>query len=1015
MKKLFILFVLSFACFGTFNAQTNGFAPLGAEWYFDVFNPWSSQPEYTLFYVNGDTTIQGHHCSVIQQSYNGMWNSNWGIGHEDGDFVYHENNKVYWFNPTTDAFTILYDFNAEVGDTWYCDVDSCSYLVTVVSVDSVNWEGHTYRTQRVRSFENNIEAFNGQIIEGIGYEKGLFPNDMACHGDIVFDIGEIEYLRCYSEDGDILYHEGDFDCDQTYPNPFCWDGSVADGYAGGDGTEENPYQIANAEQLALLAQQTNNGTGGDAYYKQTKDISLENCTGGYNEWTSIGNAEHPFTGHFDGRGWTVFYLYQCQNTSIKGLFGCTNGAEIKRAHLALCEIGNESDYAGGLVGYAGLTTVLGCSIRESNVISTEGCAGGLVGYMGMPYGATDNGTDTCFIVNCHTFGGVSVNGYYAGGFFGESNDVNNNPWTWCVVRNCDNRAAVEGNQTGSMDAIAGGIGGCVVYTEIEDCVNYGSIQMNDGYAGGIAGSFVQGNISRCENHGSIHNTRIIGGVVGVWHTLDLEEFNTGVIRGCHNYGLLSTGTDGDGWLGGIVGVAITMNTQQRFYIVDCTNQAEITCFGEIAGGIIGNNMAITCLLNVYNKGDVFSYDKAGGLLGYGLGVTMQNAYNVGTINSNVLNNRGSITSYYAPNDTIKDCYWLANDEYGGVGNGQPLLQSCAFNPTEIPTVWQLDSLHYDTNDLVEALNAGAETVENQYPEIAPVCRWQQDVNMINGGFPIMVAYEEQTFPLIGSEWYYEIINANGSVTYQYLQCVGDTAIAGERPKIIVRTNTIYDDKNRQQEVTHEYVFEQDGIVYWWNEELQEFTTLYNLAANEGDEWEIKVGTESLIIHVDAVLDYDHDGQTYWMLRVSDANELFSGDIVCGIGHLTSFFPERLMNRDNDYRVEGIRCYWQDGELMFKLGESDCDEVYQEYHNHAVDETETEGFLLHPNPASSILVITNNVIPSSPNINYFITNLLGQTLLTGQITSGSQQIDVESLPAGMYFITLGNQTLKFTKQ
>ena len=44
----------------------------------------------------------------------------------------------------------------------------------------------------------------------------------------------------------------------------CWDGTVAEAYAGGDGTPENPYQIATAEQLAMLAQQTNNGTGGYA-------------------------------------------------------------------------------------------------------------------------------------------------------------------------------------------------------------------------------------------------------------------------------------------------------------------------------------------------------------------------------------------------------------------------------------------------------------------------------------------------------------------------------------------------------------------------------------------------------------------------------------------------------------------------------------------------------------------------------------------------------------------------------
>ena len=52
----------------------------------------------------------------------------------------------------------------------------------------------------------------------------------------------------------------------------CWDGTVAESYAGGNGTMENPYQIATPQQLALLANQTNEGTGGNAYYMLTNNI-----------------------------------------------------------------------------------------------------------------------------------------------------------------------------------------------------------------------------------------------------------------------------------------------------------------------------------------------------------------------------------------------------------------------------------------------------------------------------------------------------------------------------------------------------------------------------------------------------------------------------------------------------------------------------------------------------------------------------------------------------------------------
>ena len=275
----------------------------------------------------------------------------------------------------------------------------------------------------------------------------------------------------------------------------------------------------------------------------------------------------------------------------------------------------------------------------------------------------------------------------------------------------------------------------------------------------------------------------------------------------------------------------------------------------------------------------------------------------------------------------------------------------------------------------------------------------------------------------GAEWYYEILNDDGSITYQHLECVGDTLIgrAGKRPKVIVRSNTHYD-RNKINEVTHEYVYEENGVVYWWNKDLQEFTTLYNLNANAGDEWEIKVGTESLTMHVDAVENYEYEGQTYRMLHVSDSADVFSGNILCNIGHQTSFFPERLMTRDKGYRVEGIRCYWVNGELVYKTGNEDCDAIYAELHNGIEEDgpstpstgSGTAGTLrVYPNPANGILFVETRRATSLPaETEYRITNPMGQTLLYGYITNETQQINIEKLPAGMYFITIAGETRKF---
>ena len=278
-------------------------------------------------------------------------------------------------------------------------------------------------------------------------------------------------------------------------------------------------------------------------------------------------------------------------------------------------------------------------------------------------------------------------------------------------------------------------------------------------------------------------------------------------------------------------------------------------------------------------------------------------------------------------------------------------------------------------------------------------------------------FSEDTFvedcSLVGSEWYYEIVNENGSITYQHLEYTADTTIHNKDVQIIIRTNTLYD-KGEHQEVTHEYLYEEDEVVYWWNKELQEFTVLYDLGAEEGDEWEIKVGTESLVMHVDAVDLYEYGGRLFKMLRVSDVDDIFSGTILCGVGHLSSFFPERLMTCGKGFRVHGLRCYWKYGDLAFTVNRGDCDAIYTDLHNGIEEDGPSTGsgtFAVYPNPTHSVLFVETRFIASQPT-EYRITNMTGQTILLGNINVENQQINVSDLPQGMYFITIGDITRKF---
>ena len=148
--------------------------------------------------------------------------------------------------------------------------------------------------------------------------------------------------------------------------------------------------------------------------------------------------------------------------------------------------------------------------------------------------------------------------------------------------------------------------------------------------------------------------------------------------------------------------------------------------------------------------------------------------------------------------------------------------------------------------------------------------------------------------------------------------------------------------------------------------------------------------------------------------MSDEEGVFSGTIVCGIGHMTSFFPEKLMTRGEEFSVEGIRCCWKNEELVFKMGNSDCDAIYNELHGIEEDSSSTGSGTLtvYPNPTDGVLFVETRHGTSLPTQTYRITNLMGQTLMTGQITSETDQINVSSLPDGMYFISVGDMTRKF---
>ncbi len=550
----------------------------------------------------------------------------------------------------------------------------------------------------------------------------------------------------------------------------CWDGSIAEAYAGGDGTAENPYQIATAEQLALLAQQTNSNTGGDAHYILTNDICLnENLDVNPQTWIPIGRATggEPlfFTGQFDGNNKTVSGLYHVDSEGDEaiGLFGCTNGAEIVNVNLSTCRMSG-SKYVGTLVGHAGFTNISGCTINHASITCEMRSAGGLAGFFGLPYGTNEDATETYRIDDCHVNQNVSVFGKISGGLVGEITEyLLWGPSTPCTVSNCSSHALLEGIESvggiagffrnGNMNCcncwnevhssqLAGGLIGCGITVNIYDCLNCADVN-GEYYCGGMVGKLYAGNLKHCRNYGRIDGNGLIsaiGGIVGKFlpDPLLAGTDYENIVRNCNNYGEITQSAD---YAGGIIGYS-EANAVERLVIVDCCNSGRVHNNFGIAGGIVGYNQSFKMsIFNVYNTGTTGARYCVGGIVGKAnsLMSVVMNTYNSGELVHEIDNYvcpRGTIVGMDPVVNQFSSCFWLDNNEYGSNGNGPELENSIAFIPTSSPLTWQLETPMHNTTDLLAALNAGAAQIENEFPLLGEVSRWCEDAEMNNGGFPI---------------------------------------------------------------------------------------------------------------------------------------------------------------------------------------------------------------------------------------------------------------------------------------
>ena len=495
-------------------------------------------------------------------------------------------------------------------------------------------------------------------------------------------------------------------------------------FAGGSGTQDDPWQVATAEHLNNLR----NYIGWDHHDKhfiQTADIDLGVPPWNQGEgWEPIGSnipddnwTSNLFRAMYNGNGHVISGLYiNRPNDNYQGLFVCLDGADIQNLELQDINVtGNK--WVGGLAATIRNSVIRNCHVSgevigmesliglmmgtgsfftdadgeltdcsSSGTVSGGSCVGGLVGTIRYVR-----------VSNCHSSATVSGK-FIIGGFAGYADGIENCHSTGDVtgysnvgglvgqgtqIYHCRSSATVNGYSS---------VGGLVGSGEIiEHCQSSGYVQ---GYScvGGLLG--YGGKIRHCSSSTTVEGNDAVGGLAGVaFEYVDYSHSTGDVSGGDYMGGLVginheyirycySTGNvSGSQFVGGLVGINFCNCSTSNPNIRYSHSTGDVS--GNICvGGLVGRNEKI--MFNCYSSGEVVGVEKVGGLVGENLDL-VQNCYSSGNVNGHesvgglVGNNENSI---------VKDSYSLGSvtgvADFGG-------LVGKTTNGSVINSYWNLDS------------------------------------------------------------------------------------------------------------------------------------------------------------------------------------------------------------------------------------------------------------------------------------------------------------------------------------
>nr|WP_325287624.1 fimbrillin family protein [uncultured Bacteroides sp.] len=256
----------------------------------------------------------------------------------------------------------------------------------------------------------------------------------------------------------------------------------------GDGTDNCPYVLLNADQLISLSNR-NDSRNITEHFKLDADITLTAS------WEPITTADgygsgNQFTGTFDGGGHTISGLEFDATESVAGFIRTIGtGGIVKNLKVENCEISTSGQICGGIVGNL--------------------------------YGGR--------IENCHIISGTIEGGSQTGGIAGFCGDGS--------IVACSNSAAIEVTNNNTGIGGIGGIVGSVTETTLTGCCYTGAVTSvaEISSVGGIVGSDDMSTLTFTACYFSAGPDNGYGTFVSAWTQNEIDAMNTALQEAGYDY------------------------------------------------------------------------------------------------------------------------------------------------------------------------------------------------------------------------------------------------------------------------------------------------------------------------------------------------------------------------------------------------------------------------------------------------------------------------------------------------